>query len=104
MNEEMMTNEVTEVEANEIEVIDMPEESGDNGLVGKIAIGVGVVLVGGAIALLKSRHKLKAWNEARAANKLRKKGYTVSRIVYRDSERNAAEYVDEDVQEETTAE
>lgn len=103
MNEEM-NYEVTEVEANEVEVTDMPEETGNNGIIGKIAIGAGVALVGGAIALWKNRHKIKAKRDERAANKLRKKGYTVSKTVYLNND--AAEYVDveEDVQEETAEE
>ena len=104
MNEEMNYEVAEKVEANEVEVIDTPEESSNNGLIGKIAIGAGVALVGGAVALWKNRHKIKAWKDERAANKLRKKGYTVMKTVYLNNE--AAEYVEveSDVQEETTAE
>lgn len=103
MNEEM-NYEVTEVEANEVEVTDMPEETGYNSLIGKIAVGACVAIAGGGIALWKNRHKIKAWRNERAANKLRKKGYTVSKTVYLNND--AAEYVDveEDVQEETAEE
>ena len=103
MNEEM-NYEVTEVEANEVEVTDMPEETSDGSLGKKILIGVGIGVVGGGIALWKNRHKIKAWRNERAANKLRKKGYTVSKTVYLNND--AAEYVDaeEDVQEETAEE
>jgi hypothetical protein len=99
MNEEMNTNEVTKVEANEVEVIDMPEESGNNGIIGKVLLGAGVALIGGGIALWKNRHKIKARRNEKAANKLRKNGYTVTKTVYLDNDE--AEYVEieEDVQE-----
>lgn len=103
MNEEMMTNEVTEVEAKEIEVIDMPEESGNDSLVGKILIGVGAVVIGGVTALVvKNWRKIKARDEEKNVKKLRKKGYTVTKTVYLDND--ADKCVDEDVQEEATAE
>lgn len=76
MNEELMTNneeiETTEIEATEMEVYDEPERSGIGA--GKIVLGLGLVLAGGAAAWA---HKNKAKLEERKIEKLRKKGYVI---------------------------
>lgn len=101
MNEEMMTmvEEIENNEATELEVYEEPVQSG-NGIVGKIAVGVGLAVAGAAAFVW---HKTKDKREAKTIRKLEKKGYVIYKTQNEEVIEAEAEVVseqNEDVQED----
>lgn len=98
MNEEMMVM-AEEIENNEVtelvpaEYHEEPETTG-NGIVGKIAVGVGLAVAGAAAFVW---HKTKDKREAKTIRKLEKKGYVISKAI---KEEPAVEAEAEDVSEQ----
>jgi hypothetical protein len=72
MTNEIMNNEIIETE--EMGIQETPESSG-SGIVGKLAVGAVIVGAGVAAFLYKTRAK----REERKIEKLRKKGYVITR-------------------------
>ena len=77
MNEELMVmvEELENNEATEVEINEEPIETG-NGVVGKIAIGIGLAVAGAGAFVW---HKTKAKREERTIRKLEKKGYVITK-------------------------
>lgn len=103
MNEELkVMEEIETYEATEMvpaEYNEEPESTG-NGIVGKIAIGVGLAVAGAGAFVW---HKTKAKREERTIRKLEKKGYVISKVVAESDAVEESEPVseqNEDVQEE----
>ena len=76
-------------EMNEAVVVEACEDLGNSGkgLIGAIALGVGLVAAGVAVYL----HKTKDKREARKIEKLRAKGYTILEPVEAETEENVFE-------------
>lgn len=91
MNEEMKTFE--EIENTEVNYEDMEPETSDNGIVGKVMVGL-VLAVGGAAAFVW--HKTADKREERAIRKLEKKGYVITKVIEDDT---SEEDVSEDMED-----
>lgn len=96
----METNEIrTE---NEVKVIDIgtdyeiEEAEVNGGLIAKVVLGVGSLLLGGVYAF-KNRDKLLAKKEEKEVEKLKKKGYVVYK---KKAEAKDAEIIDVEAEEE----
>lgn len=79
MNEEMILQETTEEINTEVENTYVDSENSGGGLFTKVALGLGGLLITGAVVAVKNKDKIKDWATNRKIKKLEKKGYVITK-------------------------